>query len=55
MTRACLSDKQVRLTIGYANDEMNLVMQELNDANAVDTFTLSVQSYRGDLLSARCI
>ena len=55
MTRACLYGKQVRRTIGDADDETNLVMQELNDANAVATFTLSIRSYRGDLLSARCI
>ena len=55
MTRACLSDKQVRRTIGDADDETNLVMRELNDANAAATFTLSARSYRDDLLSARCI
>ena len=29
-------------------------MRELNDANAASTFTLSMRSYRGDLLSERC-
>ena len=43
MTRACLSDKQVRRTIGDADDETNLVMQELNDANAAATFNLSIR------------
>ena len=51
----CLSDKQVRRTIGDVDDETNLVMQELNDANAAATFTLSMRLYRGDLISARCI
>ena len=55
MTRACLSDKPFRLTIVDADYETNLVMLELNDANAVATFTLSMRSYRGDLLSAWCI
>ena len=55
MTIACLSDKQVRRTIGDADDETNLVMRELNDANDAATFTLSMRSYRSDLLSARCI
>ena len=55
MMRACLSDNQVRRTIGDADDEANLVMQELNGANATPTFTLSIRSYKSDLLSARCI
>ena len=55
MTRAFLSDKQVRSTIGDAYDETNLVMQELNDANAASKFTLSMRPYRGDLISVRCI
>ena len=55
LTRACLSDTQVRRTIGDAQDETNQVMRELNRANAVATFTLTMRSYRGDLLSARCI
>ena len=40
MTRACLYDKKVRRTIGDADDETNLVMQELDNANAAATFTL---------------
>ena len=55
MMRACLSDNQVRRTIGDADDEANLVTQELNGANATPTFTLSIRSYKSDLLSARCI
>ena len=55
MNIKCLSDKQVRRTIGYADDESNLVIQELNDANAAAAFTLSLWSYRGALISARCI
>ena len=54
MTSSCLSDKQARRTIGDADDETNLVMRELNDANAVVAFTLSMWSYRGDLLSVWC-
>ena len=50
-----MSDKKGRRTIGDAHDETNFLMQELNDANAAATFTLSMRSYRGDLLSARCI
>ena len=55
MTREFLSDKQVRRTIGDADDEKKLVMRELNDANAAAAFTLSMRSYIGELLSARCI
>ena len=55
MKRACLSDKQVCRTIGDTDNEPNLVMREINNANAATTFTLSMLSYRGDLLSARCI
>ena len=55
MNIKCLSDKQVRRTIGDADDETNLVMQELNNANAAVALTLSMRSYRGDLISARCI
>ena len=55
MTISCLSDKQVCRTIGDADDETNLFMRELNDANAESTFTLSMRPYRGDLLSERCI
>ena len=44
MNRVCLSDKQVRHTIGDAYDETNLVMWELNNANAAATFTLSMRS-----------
>ena len=55
MNIKCLSDKQVRRTIGDADDETNLVIWELNDANDAATFTLSIRQYRGDLLSARCI
>ena len=54
MTIACLSDKQVCRTIGYADDETNLVMRELNNVNAAATFTVSIRSYRGYMLSARC-
>ena len=54
MTIACLSDKQVCRTIGYADDETNLVMQELNNVNDAATLTLSMRSYRGGLISARC-
>ena len=55
MTRACLYDKQVRRTIEDADDETNLIMRELNNANAAAIFTLSMQPYRGDLISARFI
>ena len=55
MTRACLSENQVRRTIGDAYDETNLFIREHNNANAAATFTLSMQSYRGDMISARCI
>ena len=55
MTSSCLSDKQARRTIGDADDETNLVMRELNDANATATLTLSIWFYRSDLLSAWCI
>ena len=55
MVRACMSDKQIRCTIRDADDETNLVMQELNIANAAATFTLSMRSYRGGLISAQCI
>ena len=40
MMIACLSDKQVRRKIGDADDETNLGMQEIKDANAASTFTL---------------
>ena len=43
MTRACIYDKQVRRTIVDVDDETNLVMRELNDANAAATFTLPIQ------------
>ena len=43
MTISCLSDKQVCRTIGDADDETNLVMLELNNANAAATFTLSMR------------
>ena len=55
MMRACLSDKQILCTIRDADDETNLVMQELKNSNAASTFTLSMRSYRGDLRSSRCI
>ena len=53
MTRACMSDKQVRLTIIGADYETNLVMRELNNTNAASTITLSIRSYIGDILSAQ--
>ena len=51
--RACLSENQVRCTIGDVDDDTDLVIREFNNANAARTFTLSMQSYRGDLISAR--
>ena len=54
MTRACMYDKQVRRTIGDADNETNLVIRELNDANTVATFNLLIRSYIGDLISAQC-
>ena len=55
MTRECLSENQVRRKIGDEDDETNLAMRVLNDANSAATFNLSIRSYRGDMLSARCI
>ena len=55
MTRAYLSDKQVRLTIIGADHETNLVMRELNNTNASATITLSMRLYIGDIISAQCI
>ena len=55
LTKTCLSEKQVCCTIGNAEDKINLVMRELNQANSLVTFTLALPSYRGDLFLARCI
>ena len=43
MTRACMSDKQVRLKIIGADHETNLVMRELNNTNDAATITLSMR------------
>ena len=55
MTRACLSEKQVRQTFGDTDDETDLVMHKLNYSNYVFMFTLSMWPYRGYLLSVQYI
>ena len=43
MTRACLSDKKVRLTIIGVDHETNLFMRELNNNKDAATITLSMR------------
>ena len=54
-TRKCLEDKQVRRTIGDADDEKNHLMRMLDEANLWATHTLTMKGFRGDLLEAKCI
>ena len=46
---------QVCRTIGDAEDKTNLVMRKLNQASTSATFSLTMRSYRGGLLLARCV
>ena len=55
LTRKCLEDKQVRRTIGDAEDEMNELMHAMNATNEWATYTLTMRGFRGDLLEAQCI
>ena len=50
-----MEDKQVRRTIGDAEDEMNELMRAMNAANEWATYTLTMRGFRGDLLEAQCL
>jgi hypothetical protein len=55
VTRACMEDKLVRRELGDADDELNVLMQKLNEANDLSCFLLTQQGYRGDLLAVQCV